>query len=172
MYPLRPGLERGFQVSLSLPSDPKVDLFKINVTTTCKNLAIPEENANEVRNFAHCFANQIVSFKQTGVLPNMVWLRNTKAVVSKTLKELPFPPSGYFLLTGGDFKCHQFEEWWVAFCSWVCHFVFILDSISRHQILRLYLGKNKAIYKKPFQCLSVFLLQPQTQTCHFECRDG
>ena len=95
MYPLRPGLERGFQVSLSLPSDPKVDLFKI-VTTTCKNLAIPEENANELRNFAHCFANQIVSFKQTGVLPNMVRLRNTKAVVSKTLKELSFPPVAIF----------------------------------------------------------------------------
>ena len=60
----------------------------------------------------------------------------------QNLQEIFFPRSGYFLLTGGIFKCHQLEEWWVAFCSWVCVFVFILDSISRHQILRLYLGKK------------------------------
>lgn len=69
-----------------------------------------------------------------------------------------YPTStGYFLLTGGNFKCHKFEEWWVALCSWVCAFVSILDSMSHHQILHLYLGKKTRPYVKTLpmpKCLS------------------
>uniref|UniRef100_A0A8C3X988 Uncharacterized protein n=1 Tax=Catagonus wagneri TaxID=51154 RepID=A0A8C3X988_9CETA len=67
-------------------------------------------------------------------------------VVNKTIGTFS-PPSAYFLLTGGNFKCHQFAEWWAAFCSWVCVCVFILDSTSHYQILPLYLGKTRPYVK-------------------------
>lgn len=93
-------------------------------------------------------------------------LRNIAVVVTPWEPPPDPAPAGVFCLGGGVFKCHNFEEWWIAFHLWVCVFACLLDSISSHQILRLYFGKNKAICKKPFRCLSVFLLQLRTQTCH------